>query len=418
MKNKVIYFINRLKEQLWFRPFIFCLFSILVALMANLADNTFLKDLVPSISKESLNGLLDTISASMLVIAIFAVASMISAFSAASSTATPRSFKLVVTDDVSQNALSVFIGAFIFSIVATVALKNGFYEKAGIFILFVITILLFAVVIITFLRWVDRISRLGRLSNTIQQVEEAAFKSLSKYLKNPFKGANPQKSPFSNKGEACYSNKTGYIHTINIEDLQELAEKEELNIDVCCLPGSFVTFNTPLAYSSSNNSEIKKQIAMAFVIANDRTFDDDPRFGLITLSEIASRALSPGINDPGTAIQIIGSFSRLFSIWNDAELEEPEVHYDRISIPEIKISDLFTDAFRPIARDGAGNIEVMTRLQKCLKVLAAIDHPKISKESKFHSLQAYKRAELAMDFHGDIEELRNVTLPERIDKQG
>jgi uncharacterized membrane protein len=46
-----------------------------------------------------------------------------------------------------------------------------------------------------------------------------------------------------------------------------------------------------------------------------RYFDEDPRFGLITLSEIASRALSPAVNDPGTAIQIISSYVRLFSLW-------------------------------------------------------------------------------------------------------
>jgi uncharacterized membrane protein len=38
--------------------------------------------------------------------------------------------------------------------------------------------------------------------------------------------------------------------------------------------------------------------------------------------------------------------------------------YDRIAVPELTIEDLFEDAFRPLARDGAGNIEVMIRLQK------------------------------------------------------
>jgi uncharacterized membrane protein len=84
------------------------------------ADSTRLHELVPKINTESLETLLGTISASMLVISIFAVGSMVSAFSAASSTATPRSFKLIIGDDVSRNALSVFIGSFIYSIVATV----------------------------------------------------------------------------------------------------------------------------------------------------------------------------------------------------------------------------------------------------------------------------------------------------------
>jgi uncharacterized membrane protein len=50
----------------------------------------------------------------------------------------------------------------------------------------------------------------------------------------------------------------------------------------------------------------------AFVIGDMRYFDEDPRFGL-TLP--ASRALSPAVNDPGTAIQIISSYVRLFSLW-------------------------------------------------------------------------------------------------------
>jgi uncharacterized membrane protein len=410
MKKKLQYYTNRLKEQLWFRPFIFCLFSIAAALIAQFADDTFLKDLVPEINKESLSVLLNTISASMLVIAIFAVASMVSAFSAASSNATPRSFKLVVTDDVSQNALSTFIGAFIFSIVATVALKNGFYGKAGHFILFVLTILIFAAVILTFLRWVDRISRLGRLSHTIQQVEKTAFTSMSKNLSDPFMGGTAQEKQVTYKGEACYADKTGYVHTINMEILQELAEKENLKLDLSCLPGSFISFNSPVAYSNDASPAIKEQIMEAILIENDRNFYDDPRFGIITLSEIASRALSPGINDPGTAIQIIGSMVRLFSVWQKLPAAKPKVLYDRISVPEIKISDLFTDAFRPIARDGAGNIEVMIRLQKGLAVLEAIDHPEIKKQARYQSLQAFKRAGIAMDFEADIEELRKVML--------
>ncbi len=111
---------------------IFCLLSIGAALLAHLADQSFIVDIAPDIEKSSVEHLLSTISATMLVIAIFAVGAMLSAYSAASGTATPRSFKLIIADNVSQNALSVFIGSFIYSIVATIALKNGYYGEAGI----------------------------------------------------------------------------------------------------------------------------------------------------------------------------------------------------------------------------------------------------------------------------------------------
>jgi uncharacterized membrane protein len=58
--------------------------------------------------------------------------------------------------------------------------------------------------------------------------------------------------------------------------------------------------------------------------------------------------LYPAVNDPGTAIQIISSHVRLFSLWEtgDGEKEE-EKDNDRIAVPELVIGDLFEDAFRP-----------------------------------------------------------------------
>ena len=157
-----------------------CVLSTAVVFLAKMVDNTEIGQLVPAITPDSIETLLTIISASMLVIATFAVASMVSAYASASSTATPRSFSLVISDDVSQNALSTFIGAFIFSIVALIALKNGYYDKAGRFTLFVLTLMILAMVIITFVSWVDRIARLGRLGGTIDKVEAATAAALQR----------------------------------------------------------------------------------------------------------------------------------------------------------------------------------------------------------------------------------------------
>jgi uncharacterized membrane protein len=411
MKKTLFIYVRRMREQLWFRPFLFCLVSVVGALIAHQADGTQLDIVVPSIKTDSIEGLLDTISASMLVISIFAVASMLSAFSAASSTATPRSFKIVVTDDVSQNALSVFIGAFIFSIVATVALNNGYYGASGRFILFVLTLILFGVVILTFLRWVDRISRLGRLEHTINQVEAVAAKALSAYIKLPYLNGLPITDPDFD-GHSIRSSAVGYVQHINMASLQALAQERGLKIRLNCLPGNFVHKNFSLATVGSNEdldlSEVKQKVNEAIHIGDTRLFDEDPRFGLIALTEIASRALSPGINDPGTAIQIIGSHERLFFLWNDAteNSEERAVRHDCIEVPDISMLDFFDDAFRPISRDGANNIEVMLRLQKAFKSLETINHERIKKAAIQYSKQAYNRAELAIEYKPDLDLLK------------
>lgn len=400
MKSKFLFFLNRVQEKLWFRPLLYCLFSIACAFLAEFTDDTGLGDVVPKIKTDSVESLLKIISASMLVISTFAVGSMISAFAFASSTATPRSFKLVISDDVSQNALSAFVGSFIFSVVAQVAMNNGYYGKAGIFTLFAITILIFIVVILTFLRWVDRISRLGRLGHTIETIEKATFKSIETIKKSPYY-KNEEMVFQYDKLEPVYPSTIGYIQTINLQSLQDYAAKHELFITVMCLPGSFVTSNHPIAYLSKKIESDK--IEDYFVIGHNRSFEEDPRFGLIALSEIASRALSPAVNDPGTAIAILGTYVRLFSCWEKPLAKSEEaITYDRLNLPLIQCEDLFDDAFRPIARDGANNIEVMIRLQKSLHMIAKSGNKELSSCALSHAKDALERAKKEMNFEGDL----------------
>ncbi|MGH8284064.1 MAG: DUF2254 domain-containing protein [Gammaproteobacteria bacterium] len=416
MKDRIRFLLNRMRERLWVKPLVVCLLSILAAFIARLVDHLQIAQFVPDVSSASVKGLLTIMSASMLVIATFSVASMVSAYTAATSAATPRSFSLVIADDVTQNALSSFIGAFIFSIVALVALMNGYYGKAGRFTLFLITILVFAIVIVTFLRWVDRIARLGRIGTSTDKLEKATASALRRRRLAPTLGGVLANSE-SNQGEAVYANVIGYIQQINMSALQAVAEKYEARINVAALPGTFAAPGTPLAYvcaEGNSDAEVNTdQICDAFLIGGDRTFDDDPRFGIIALSEIASRALSPAVNNPGTAIDIIGTFVRLFATWAiESKITElPPVIYDRVSVPALSLPDMFSDAFNAIARDGAGTLEVAIRLQKALHALATIDSDAMRETAVAHARMALIHSELALKHPGELENLRSTAPP-------
>lgn len=400
MKSKLEFILSRFGERLWVKPLLVCMVSIGIAFAAQLMDELTVIQNAPDIKQDSLESLLEVISSSMLVIAVFAVGAMLAAYQSASNSATPRAFSLVVADDTSQNALSTFIGAFIFSIVAQVALLNGYYGSAGRFVLFVITCLVFVLVILNFLKWVDGIARLGRVGTTIFQVERATDSALQRQKLKPFLGG--VKANAQCDGQPVYHTVIGYLQRIDMQSLQTLATKHSLHIELTVRPGKFITPEQPVAYLRHADKEliedIRESTTQALFVGNQRTFDNDPRFGLITLSEIASRALSPAVNDPGTAIQITGIFVRLFVRFagSHSQPDDDSVDFPDISVPPVAVESLFEDAFHAMSRDGASCIEVVVRVQKALATLASTGDAEMATAAKNHSDLIVTYAEKAL----------------------
>jgi uncharacterized membrane protein len=415
MWDQLSFVIKRLRERLWIKPLIVCALSIATVFLADLMDATELQSFLPEVNEESTETLLKLMASSMLMMATFAVASMVAAYASASSSATPRSFPLIIGDDVSQNTLSVFIGAFIYSIVALIALMNGLYAgRASQFILFSLTLVVLVVVIIAFIRWIDNIARLGRLGHTIDKVEATTAEAIRRRQSAPRLGGVAVLCPLE-EGRAIFGSAIGYLQHIDTAALQTRAVKSQLNVVVAALPGTFCTPNRPIAWispeaSGSVSDEDAKAIAATFFIGGSRVFDQDPRFGLLVLSEIASRALSPAINDPGTAIDVTGTIVRLFVLWEESGKVDDvsTVQFDRIAVPELSLADLFDDAFTGIARDGAGTVEVVIRLLKALKALAASGDAVMRENALRHARLALDRAEQALKVAHDLTVVREV----------
>jgi uncharacterized membrane protein len=374
--DKFRFLLYRLKEKLWIKPLLLCLLSIACVFAAKTADSFLDSKHIPDINAESVETLLSIMASTMMVIATFSAGTMVNAYSSAGHSSTPRSLSLIISDDVSQYALSVFVGAFIYSAVAITAMHLAFFDTAGIFILFCLTCTVFVVVILTFIRWVDSVARLGRVESTVLKVEHATKRAIEHRIKTPYLGAIPQHDAAVQGSHAIYTDEVGYIQLVDIARLQQLCEKEDLFINLNMLPGEFVTPERPVGFATEAGFD--KEILCAISIDPMRSFEADPRYGFIVLAEIASRALSPAVNDHGTAIKIITSITRLLLLWHstervnktDSQNNSHEPKYNRVSVPELSINDIFDDAFTSISRDSNNNIEVAIRIQKSLITLS------------------------------------------------
>ncbi|MBI6629208.1 DUF2254 domain-containing protein [Pontibaca salina] len=412
IRSRLKFTVQRLREKLWIKPLGNAVLAVLAVLVAHFADGLPLQEIVPDISAETVEKLLTVISASMLGVATFAVASMVSAYASAGSSATPRAFALIISDGLSQTALSSFIGAFIFSIVGIIAIKVGYFAVAGRFALFLLTIAIFAWVVVTFVRWVDHIARLGRLENTIEKVDAATREAFAHWHSSAPLGARPA-NIISDDGVDLCSDKLGFIQHIDTGALDSWAKENETVVHVRSLPGAFVHPQRALATVKPLVGAPVLDLSMlldAFVIAERRTYASDPRFGLIVMSEIGSRALSPGINDPGTAIEIATRLARIIRDWSKAQdgEERAQPQLERVFVPPLDPQDLIEDAYAAISKDGVGTVEVGIWIQKSLALLSQLPATDIVDAARHQARLAFARAETGLTFPHDLQRIRQA----------
>jgi uncharacterized membrane protein len=402
MRLNIGWLAKDIANQLWFTVALYCLLGVAAALSALFLDRLIPDAVSSQIGADAVDRIPGIIAASMLAVATFSISTMVQAFASAATGATPRAAQLVVEDRTAQTALATFIGAFVFSLVGLIALSTGAYGSSGRLVLFVATIVVVVLIVVMLLRWIHRLSRLGRLGETVDQVERATMKAIDYRRERPCLGGRPAPS-IAPVGAGVVSRKIGYVRRIDMGGLSRLAEDGAFDIHVSALPGTFATLDRRLAIvSGKHDDEVADKVANCFLIGDQRSYEQDPRFGLVVLSEVASRALSPAVNDPGTAIDVIGTIVRVLSRWADgADRPVEDIRYKRVFVPAVTAGDLLDDGIGPIARDGAGTVEVGIRLQKAMQALARLGNDEMAAAARDHAGQALARAEQVLSFAPD-----------------
>lgn len=409
MFSKWQWLLTQLLRTLWLRATLFGLLAITVALIAIPIERAVDTEMPVTVTAESVIKILDILASSMLAVTTFSLGVMVTAYGSASSGATPRANQLIKQDTTTQNVLATFLGSFIFSLVAIITMQTGLYGETGRLILFVTTLGVVTLIVITMLRWIDHLSKLGRVGETTQRVESATVNALREWVDHPSLGGRPlEESKPPENAALIYPLKTGYVQHVDTGKLSALAEENDCAVGVLSITGHFAHPAKPLAWICSENEIDTARIQASFSINDTRTFDQDPRFGLSVLAEIASRALSPAVNDPGTAIDVLSRSVRVLLPWQERDLSEEHVIYPRLFVPRMHLADLLDDIYKPIARDAAGMVEIHRRLQQSLIALTA-NSPDIFHEGALRiSALDLEHAEAHLTLEADKESVREL----------
>src|SRR5690606_16973578 len=135
---------------------------------------------------------------------------------------------------------------FLFSIVALMALKISAYGPEGRAVLFGVTLVVIVLVVVALLRWINALTRLGRVSDTVNRIEAEAKASMEARLRLPHLGGSPIPDGATPAGTTSPAEMVGYLQRVDAPGLAALADEHDLRLDVLVLPGAFIFHTSEL----------------------------------------------------------------------------------------------------------------------------------------------------------------------------
>ena len=303
----------------WFYPALFALLAVALATTTIWLDRngfaSFLNriEMLQPARPEGAANMLTVIAGSMIGVASTVFSITIAAVAYASGNYGPRLLTNFMEDKGNQVSLAVFIGTFVYSVTVLRAVRAsneaslnpapdqtalpGFVPQLSLLTAFSLTMLSVAVLVF----FLNHIPSSIRINTVLEGIGKRLLKEIDNLFPDKQQHDTEMKAP---RGRAVNAKSPGYIQVIDYEGLQSTAEKAEGILKLAVRAGDFVHEGRPLAYwaGEDNHSDLDEAVLDGFALGGMRTPAQDLHFLIDELAEIGMRALSPGINDPFTAI--------------------------------------------------------------------------------------------------------------------
>lgn len=361
--------LRRISRILWVRVALLSALSVAAALSAELIDPLIPEGPKGRFTAEATLPILNILANGMLAVATFSLGVMVASHRTMAEQTTPRIHRLLMEDTSTQTMLATFIGAFAFSLASIILFRAGYYSDSAAVVVFGATVFVVVAIIVSLVRWIHQLSRIGGMSYALERAETNACETLCEMRSRPHLGGRALDHTVAVPAYAfpLTAPKSGFLTQIDMPGLQQTAQDCDARIYIDIRPGDRVLSGDRLARIDGKMDG--SQLVECFEISPHRSYEQDPRYALQALRETASKALSPGINDPGTAVEVVARLERL--LWDEWLGTTPGdgVDYDRLYMQGLSDGTLIATAFRDISRDGAGFVDVLLPISHALAAL-------------------------------------------------
>ena len=370
---------RHLTDQFWALPLLCAVLAGSLALGLSAIDQTLARSswipLLFAGGPEGARSLLAAIITSMISFTGLVFSITIVVLQLTSSQFSPRVLRTFLRDQFNQLTLGIFVATFVYALVVLRAVRgtsqiDPFVPQLAVTVAFGFVLGSVAV----FLAYIHHIAQSIRAATIITNIWEETCELLDR--QHP-KDAQQATRMVQHRGEArrVPAEGTGVVQRIDDAQLSKLAERHDVTIRVLRAVGEFVPAGAPLIdlYGDGGGDVEAKSLQAAIELGRERSMEEDVGFGLRQLVDIAERALSPGVNDPTTAVQVIDQLHDLLRRLATRHLT-PRRHTTEdgrvlVEVPHPAFSDYLELAVDEIAHWGEGDPRVLRRLRVMLQDL-------------------------------------------------
>lgn len=331
------------------------------------------------VSPDSARSLLSSIASGMITLMVFSFTMVMVVLNQTASNYSPRVLSTLIRGRFHQVIMGTYLGTIAYTFMVLSCIESGVYKFDVPVLSTIVTAFLSLVCLVLFIIFIQSISRDIQIGNIINKVYKDTLKGIS-LEKEKKKHLCEDEMPDVNQWEIVKSSVSGYLDSINDQFLIGKLEKMDITMKMVVAVGRFVNQRDVFFYISRKfKDKEQEEIFRAFVFRHQEIVQQNYIYGFKQLTEIAVKALSPGINDPGTAIQAIDRLTDLFV--NRMELSGFPVLADqkkkvRFIYQPISLEDTFYFCFSSIKNYAGNDVTIMLKLLLMIKTLAQNDQDK------------------------------------------
>ncbi|QYG91697.1 DUF2254 domain-containing protein [Iamia sp. SCSIO 61187] len=293
-------------------PTAFVLAAIVLALALGAVDDALVDadlDLLYDGDPSAAQTLLATIATSIVTFTSLVISVTVVALQLASQQFSPRVLRTFFRDTGTKVALGIFVSVFVYALVVLRLLDPDGADATVPRLSITVAFLLVLVALGTFVYYVDHVVHAIRIVSIIDQVA-AETRAAIREVHVPSEPPVPAEVPDRPADLVLTSERApGAITTVDEDDLVALAARHRSLIRLVPHMGQFVPSGSPLAEVWGDDGQAppltERDVLVHIGLHRERTMTQDVAFGFRQLVDIAEKALSPAVNDPTTAVQVL-----------------------------------------------------------------------------------------------------------------